>query len=296
MSHHIVHIFNHGSRLCKQRGMMVCRHEESGTVNELPVEDVRTVIIAARGVSITPELTTALMEAGAVILHCDGSYRPVGITSGIERVIKSDALYNQANRSLKLHERLWRRIVTAKVANQMHVLESNGIRAAFLKHELSGGKADEAACARHYWSKFFTLLGAYGITRRSEDAPGFNARLNYGYAVLGALIHRGIVAHGLSPVFGLHHRARYQAHALVYDLMEPWRAFVDYMLVEHVKAYPGEEDMKNWTRHISNGLKDIKLKTPNHKLKLMDAVDVFVSGIAKCYAEKTVRHCWMPEL
>lgn len=296
MSHHIVHILNHRSRLSKQRGMMVCRNEDPDEVHELPIEDVRAVIIAAHGVIMSPELISALMENNAVILHCDCSYKPVGITTGIERVIKSGALVNQAKQSLKLHERIWRRIVNAKIANQMRVLESYDVQAPFLKRELEQGMADEASCARHYWRKYFSILGAYSIKRRSDDYEGFNARLNYGYAVLGALIHRSIVAHGLSPVFGIHHITRYKAHALVYDLMEPWRPYVDFMLAEFVKDNPGENDMKVWARYVANGLKDIKVKTPKQKLKLLDAIDVYVSGIAKCYAEKTVRHTWMPEL
>ena len=296
MSHHIVHIFNHGSRLKKERGMMVCTSEDSEEVHELPIEDVRAVIIAARGVFMSQELVAALLEVNAVILHCDRSYRPVGITSGIERVVHSDALFNQGNRALKLHDHLWRIIAAAKVANQARVLEIFGIQTAFLKRQLEGRTVDEAACARHYWRSYFALLGAHGVQRHGDDETGFNARLNYGYAVLGALIHRGIVAHGLSPVFGLHHITRYKAHALVYDLIEPWRPYVDLMLVEFVMAHPVEDDIKAWAQYAAHGIKDLAVATPLRKLKLLDAVDVFVSSIAKCYADKTIRHAWMPEL
>ena len=275
---------------------MVCRYDDPGETHELPIEDIRAVIIAAKGVTVTQELVSALLETNAVILHCDRSYRPVGITSGIQRVVKSDALVNQANQSLKLHDRLWRKVVSAKVANQASVLELFDVTVSFLRREQDSGHADEAACARQYWRKYFSLLGAYDVPRHSDDESGFNARLNYGYAVLGALIHRGIIAHGLSPVFGMHHVTRYKADAFVYDLMEPWRPFVDLMLIEFVKDHPGEEDMKPWARHVAGSLKDRRVETPQHTLKLLDAVDVFVSGIAKCYAGKTVRHAWMPEL
>ena len=296
MSYHIVHVFNHGSRLTKERGMMVCKNEEGEENHELPIEDIRAVIIAARGIFMSQELVAALLEVNAVILHCDRSYRPVGITSGIERVVHNDALFNQGNRALKLHDRLWRLIAAAKVANQAHVLENYGIHAAFLKRQLEGRTVNEAACARHYWKNYFAILGAHGVRRHGDDEAGFNARLNYGYAVLGALIHRGIVAHGLSPVFGLHHITRYKAHALVYDLMEPWRPYIDLMLVEYVTAHPVEDEMRAWAQYAAHGIRDIVVETPSQKLKLPDAVDVFVSGIAKCYADKTVRHAWMPAL
>ena len=275
---------------------MVCRYDDPGETHELPIEDIRAVIIAAKGVIVTQELVSALLETNAVILHCDRSYRPVGITSGIERIVKSGALVNQANQALKLHDRLWRKIVTAKVSNQAAVLERFDVAASYLRREQESGHADEAACARRYWRSFFAILGAYGVPRHSDDETGFNARLNYGYAVMRALIHRGIIAHGLSPVFGMHHVTRYRSDAFVYDLMEPWRPFVDLMLIGFVKEHPGEEDMKLWARHIAGSLKDLRVETPHNNLKLLDAVDVFVSGIAKCYAQKTVRFGWMPDL
>lgn len=295
MSHHIVHILNHGSRLHKVRGMMVCR-QNNDKVHEIPIEDIQAVIIASRGVSFSPELIRALMDANAVILHCDHTYRPVGITSRIERVIKSNALYNQANRTLKLHDRLWRAIVHAKVTNQARLLEIHRLHPAFLKRELKQGTINESACARHYWNYFFSLLGSEGVHRHSDDSAGLNARLNYGYAVLGALVHRSIVAHGLSPVFGMHHIPRYRAHALVYDLMEPWRPYVDKMLVEYWELHDDGEDMNPWARHVSGELIEVKISVSDRELKLLDAVDVFVSGISKCYDEKSVRHAWMPEL
>ena len=52
---------------------------------------------------MSQELVAALIEVNAVILHCDRPYRPVGITSGIERVVHSDALFNQGNRTRKNH-------------------------------------------------------------------------------------------------------------------------------------------------------------------------------------------------
>ena len=276
---------------------MVCRPENSGEIHELPVEDIRAVIIAARGVSLSLELVSALMESGAVILHCNHLYRPVGISSGLERVVKSDALYNQANYSLLLHTRLWKRVVYAKVSNQAEVLESHNRKAMYLIRQLHKNSIDEAACARYYWGEYFALFGLEYVYRHGEDARKINAKLDYGYAVLGALIHRGIVAHGLSPVFGMHHITRYKAHAMVYDLMEPWRPFVDNMLCSFENYQSEAEDtMKEWAKHVSTNLKDIKLKVIDKKLKVIDAIDVFVSQIARCYAKKSIRFAWMPKL
>ncbi len=63
--------------------------------------------------------------------------------------------------------------------------------------------------------------------RRDPDLPGLNSFLNYGYAVVRAAIARAIVAAGLLPSLGLHHRNRSNAFCLADDLIEPLRPLVD---------------------------------------------------------------------
>jgi CRISPR-associated protein Cas1 len=297
MAGHILHILHHGSRLTKDRGLLVCVSGEDGEVRTLPIEDVTALIVAARGVFISMELIAALTESNAIVLHCDDSYRPVAVTSAIERVITSAALINQANRDSALHERLWKRIISGKAANQASVLERSGKSAAYLRCEIENGLVDEAVCARHYWSEYFAIFGLLEVQRHGDDEKGINAKLNYGYAVLGALVHRSIIAHGLSPLFGMHHVARYKAHAMVYDLMEPWRPYVDLALIAFERKPPGGEPaIEAWARHIAGTLKDTKVNVGDRKLSALDAIDMYVSRIANCYEEKTVRHLWVPVL
>lgn len=275
---------------------MICRNDGEDEVHEIPLEDILAVIIAAKGVYLSLELVRALIETGAIILHCDHKYCPLGITAGIERIIKGDALYNQANSKLKLHDRLWNKIVDSKVNNQTCLLEIYKLNSAFLRRELKRTSVNESACSRFYWNLYFSLFSNETIYRHKSDSEGLNARLDYGYAVLRALLHRSIIVHGLSPVFGIHHIPRYHSHAFVYDLMEPWRPYVDKMLVDYWKISGNKEDMNLWARYVSGKLIEEKIFISGRNFKLLDAVDIFVSGIAKCYHGKTVRYAWMPAL
>jgi CRISPR-associated protein Cas1 len=63
--------------------------------------------------------------------------------------------------------------------------------------------------------------------RRDQDAPGANALLNYGYAVLRAAVARAICAVGLHPGLGLFHRGAQNPMPLADDMMEPFRPAVD---------------------------------------------------------------------
>ena len=55
-----------------------------------------------------------------------------------------------------------------------------------------------------------------------------NALLNYGYAVVRAAVARAVVAAGLIPSLGVHHRHRNNPFCLADDLLEPYRPYVDW--------------------------------------------------------------------
>ena len=65
MSHHLIHVFKHGCVLSKDRGFLVCRGEDKSE-NRIPHEDVRAVIIAARGVTLTSSFVSAVLETDGI--------------------------------------------------------------------------------------------------------------------------------------------------------------------------------------------------------------------------------------
>ena len=61
MSHHILHVFQHGAILGRERGFITCRADGQDE-RRLPLDDIRAVIIAARGVTLTSSFLSGLME------------------------------------------------------------------------------------------------------------------------------------------------------------------------------------------------------------------------------------------
>ena len=133
----------------------------------------------------------------------------------------------QIEHSRHLDKRLWQQIVRAKILRQGWALTRAGAPAgafARLARLVEPGDPEniEAQAARRYWP---LLLGA-GF-RRDTAAPGANALLNYGYAILRAGVARAICAAGLHPAIGLFHRNPQNPMPLADDLMEPFRPLVD---------------------------------------------------------------------
>jgi hypothetical protein len=104
--------------------------------------------------------------------------------------------------------------------------------------------------------------------------------------VFSTLIYRAILIHGLSPNIGIHHKEKYDSTPFIYDLIEPFRAFVDFYLVKFKINEGGsykQHDRKAWARYLAFCMKNYRLKSKGLSYKLLDFVDIFVEDIAKAY-------------
>jgi len=293
VSHHILHVFQHGAVLGRERGFITCRAEGQDD-RRLPLDDVRAVIIAARGVTLTSNFLSGLLETDAIVLHCDERYQPCGWTAPLARVVDLQAFQHQTTRPRKLNERLWHEMLRGKTLNQARVLQYKHLRSPHLELALKQQEFDEANCARRYWQLYFPSIGWTATKRDRKEGTAPNQMLNYGYAVLAALCHRSLIVHGLLPQLGVHHKPRYRSDPLVYDLMEPFRPAVELMLAQFMLE--PEISMKAWAKKVGAELRDHRVRHAAYTLKLMDAIDASANSLARAYAELSSAHFWVPEL
>jgi CRISPR-associated protein Cas1 len=91
----------------------------------------------------------------------------------------------------------------------------------------------EAQASRRYWPALF----ADPNFRRERAFDDQNRLLNWGYAILRAMVARAICAAGLHPSVGVQHHNRYNAFCLADDLMEPFRPLVDRIVAGWVREH-----------------------------------------------------------
>ncbi len=293
MSHHILHVLQHGAVLGRDRGLIVCR-SENAPPRSLPFDDIRAVIIAARGVTLTSNFLSALLEKDAVVLHCDESYQPRGITAPLARIVDLSAFQHQTSQPRRLNDKLWHQMLRGKTLNQQRVLQHRKLHSPHLARALRSNAIDEANCARRYWQLYFPSIGWSSTHRDRKENTAPNQMLNYGYAVLSALCHRSLVIHGLLPQIGVHHKARYRSDPLVYDLMEPYRPTIELLLAEFM--FEPDVSMKAWARKVGTELRDRRVSRGDYTLKLMDAIDASANSLARAYATLNADSFWVPEL
>lgn len=298
MTYHILHITTSNISLYAEKGFLFCRFDD-GSENKIPIDDLRAIIIATHQVSFSNSCLARLLENDVIILHCDNHYKPTGWSVGFDRVIRTKAFYNQIKQDENFENKLWKIILKSKVVNQSENLRLSGCDNTGLEKLINKPLISEANIAKQYWAKYFDCLGAKTV-REHQNAEGFeNACLNYGYAVVSSLIYRSVLVHGLCPNLGIHHKENYRSIPLIYDLLEPFRAFVDYYLYRfklNNESSFKNKNHKEWCKYLAFCLQSYKLKYKNSYYKIIDYVDIYVEALTRAFINFDVTEIITPNL
>ena len=207
-----------------------------------PIEDIGVVVLDNRRITITQGLLEALLENNCAVITCDHHSLPVGLMLPLYgNSTQNERFRYQLDASQPLRKQLWQQTIKAKIENQAAVLSAcSGVPIKNMKRwadDVRSGDPDnvEGHAAAYYWRYFFNnITGLENFTRNREGmAP--NNLLNYGYAILRAVVARALVTSGLLPTLGIHHHNRYNAYCLADDIMEPYRPYVDELVFAIVK-------------------------------------------------------------
>ena len=296
MSYHILHIADYGCKLVKERGLLVCK-KDNNIIGKIALEDLRAVILLNETVSISGAIMATLADYDAVIIHCK-NFKPVGITIPNIRTYDARVVLNQSAGNKNLNSAIWRRLLLAKVQNDASCLLKIGIKQPRLVEmaKLPVNDINEAWCAKEYWKHYFPALGEYGQRRNPKDGDSrVNIYLNYGYGIMSGIIHRSIIIAGLNYLLGVNHKTYYKNTPLVYDLIEPFRAFVDFLLYEYMNNIE-VPTIRSWAVFFGKRLKELRLKKGKNTIKLIDAPDVLCESLANVYRNKKADVLWVPIL
>ena len=196
-----------------------------------PIEDLGVVVLDHKQITITHGLIEKLLDNNIAIITCDSRRMPVGLMLPLcGNTTQNERFRDQLSASEPLKKQLWQQTIKAKITNQAEVLSR--YRSCNIKNmmrwanEVRSGDPDnfEARAAAYYWNEAFPQVENF---TRDRDGIAPNNLLNYGYAILRAVVARALVSSGLLPTLGIFHHNRYNAYCLADDIMEPYRPFVD---------------------------------------------------------------------
>jgi len=232
MIERIIDVSEEPVRMRVRDGLLVISRDE-GDDFTLPLPEVGVLVVSHPQVTYTQAVLSGIAEAGGAFIACNGKRTPVGIMMPLAaHFAQGERFEKQMSAAKPTLNRLWQQIVKAKINAQARLLketrgEDFGLSTMAIKVKSGDPENIEGQASRRYWPALFSDERF----KRDRDAPDQNRHLNYGYAVLRAIICRAVCASGLHPSIGIHHHNRYDSFRLASDVMEPFRPAVDRAVV-----------------------------------------------------------------
>jgi CRISPR-associated protein Cas1 len=264
-------------------GIKGMEEEEDKTV---PIEDIGVMVLDNQQITISHALMAKLLENNTAVITSNNSHHPTGLLLNLEgNTLQSERFKAQIEASEPLRKQLWQQTVKQKILNQAAVLELYGIETTTmhnLARDVKSGDTDncEAKAAVYYWGRLFPK--AWNFTRHRDGDPPNNL-LNYGYAIIRAIMARSLVGSGLLPTLGIFHKNRYNAYCLADDIMEPYRPYVDRTVRNIINETSHIQDLTKElkTRLLQIPVQDVMLN--DEKSPLMIATQRSSASLAKCF-------------
>ena len=250
------------------------------------IEDIGVVILEHKQITITHACIAALLENNVAIVTCNNTHHPTGLMLPLEgNNLQSKNYRFQIDASLPLKKQLWQQTIQAKISNQAAVLKQRGIPMDNMLHwvkSVKSGDPDnyEGRAAAYYWKNVFPMKVEF-FRGREGNPP--NNLLNYGYAILRAIVARGLVSSGLLPTLGIHHHNQYNAYCLADDIMEPYRPFVDLIVLDIVDKGENFLELSTPIKSKLMRIASDDILVENQTSPLMVGLQRTTASLVKCY-------------
>ena len=246
-----------GTSLSRDNEGFVITHKDGR--QRLPVVGIKSIQIS-KGAQITSDAVMLAIENEIEIMFMDKSGKPVGRVWSPKYGSISTIRKGQLNFTFTKDALIWiKDIVSKKIENQQalllmmqtQVLETDNLRKKSISRledyrqkieKLDGEIVSDVASQLRGWegvaSKiYFETLNAFipeefrFASRSQHPAMDIvNALLNYGYGLLYGKIEGALIKAGIDPYVGILHRDDYNRPVLVYDVIELYRVWVDYVV------------------------------------------------------------------
>jgi CRISPR-associated protein Cas1 len=271
---------NYGASLnCENDALVITNNDGK---QRLPLDGIRSISIS-KGARISSDAVMLAIEKEIEIVFIDKSGHPVGRVwspkyGSISTIRKGQLIFTQSSAALD-----WiKSVLSRKIENQQALLlmfrldeeaSRNRVERAISQLEKFRTKIEKAegetvsdvavhlrGCEGQAAQIYFNAINAvipevYRFEKRSQHPAMdiFNLLLNYGYGVLYRNVESALIKSGIDPYIGVLHRDEYNRPVLVYDVIELYRVWVDYVVVSFISQnvitddyYSVREDGSYW--------------------------------------------------
>jgi CRISPR-associated protein Cas1 len=282
--------FSNPAHLHTNNEQLMMQLKDTGELKQAPIEDIGLLILDNQQITLTQALISKLLANNVALITCDQTHHPVGLFLNLDgNTLQSQKFQAQLAASVPLKKQLWQQTVSCKIQNQATLLEKERASATLLfqyAKEVKSGDSEkhEAKAAAYYWKHL--IPDFLQFTRDRFGAPPNNL-LNYGYAILRAIVARSLVGSGLLPTMGIFHRNQYNAYCLADDIMEPYRPFVDKVVCDIIRMNGQYLELGSKFKQQLLSIPAMDVLIDGQKSPLMNAVQRTTASLAKCFEGST---------
>ncbi len=257
---------------------------EDKTKKSVPIEDIGMVILDHYQIIITQVALQALVGNNTAVLVNDASHLPMGLMLPMaSHSTYTEKLRFQINASQPLKKNLWQQTIKKKILNQatlLRRLDADTERMMYWASQVKSGDPDnyEGRAAAWYWKTIFDFEFKRG---RFGEPP--NNLLNYGYALLRAVVARSLVASGMLPALGIHHRNKYDAYCLADDIMEPYRPYVDWKVLTLIELNGFDGELTTTVKRQLLEIPVIDILINDNNSPLMIGIQQTTASLMQCF-------------
>ncbi len=279
------------AKLSIDTGRLKIDFVKSAETHYIAACDIAVLILAHPCISISLPVTQELAKNGAVIVTAGEKYLPCAISLPI--AANADGSRRPFLQAKYLETETvanwWAQLVEAKIRGQALCAELFDVELAerlrvISQHIEPGDKtAREAQAAGAYWPEYFHSLNAPVDFRDKQEATDpINISLNYGYAILRAIIARSLTAAGLCLNFGVGHYRKDNPFNLADDFIEPFRFLVDQTVWSIFSTHFYENFDKEVKKQLLSKLLASTIKIAGKQYRLFHGIDFAVNSFCLC--------------
>lgn len=275
-------VISQPAKLKREHFSLVIEQEQSARV---PFEDIAVIVLNHREITLTHPVLSACAEYGIGLYSTGDNHQP----NGIHLPFLS---HSRATRMMRLQldmdkpqaKRAWAELVKMKISNQAKCLQMAKLGDAerlvsYARRVRSGDPENMEAQASSY---YFPLMFGKGFHRTQEG--WVNSALDYGYAIIRGAIARALVAHGFQPNIGLFHRSEQNAFNLADDLIEPYRALVDWHVFSTLNPYTVmDAELTPADKAALIGLLNVDVKMPRGNMSVLSSIEQLAESLVRLF-------------
>jgi len=247
-----------GTALLRENEMFLVENKE--TSRRIPPDKVKSIVIS-RGARISSDAALLAIEHEIDVMFVDNTGKPVGRLWSVKYGSISNIRRKQLDFIQKPVAVDWiKTLISEKLDNQIALLLSlredrvdfkrrvesairhiegfrkkvAAVKGEFIRDVAPGLRGWEGAASRYYFSIISSYLPErYQFTGRTQHPATdmFNCLLNYGYGILYGKTEGALIKAGIDPYVGIMHRDEYNRPVMVYDVIEKYRVWIDYVVI-----------------------------------------------------------------